>query len=396
VLILMPDSTASKTFSRWKGPAIIVEKRSPYSYLVELNGARHHIHANHLRKFYAQIDEIVWEPNVSSSIEDNDVNINATSCAIVYERDADFGPLHVVHSSVDERNRMLLPSQKIDLAALSHLSNSQRCELLEVLDRYPECFSEVPGFNGSVQHDIHVTSDFKPKRLKPYRVPESLKEEVGKQINRLLELGFIVPSKSEMASPIVCVLKGPEGKNGVRIATDFRFVNKYSLGDAFPLSDPADLIQKMGRARYISTFDAKSGYHQTMVNPSHRWLTAFVCDEELFEWVRTPFGLKGAGNTFVRMIQGVLQPVRQFTATFVDDTSVYSDDWKQHLLHLDRYLSTIRDAGLTLNLDKTSLAQSEVRFVGHIVGSGQRRADPRKVSTVLNMKIPETKRQFVR
>jgi hypothetical protein len=99
---------------------------------------------------------------------------------------------------------------------------------------------------------------------------------VSQQIKQLLDLGFIVPSKSEMASPIVCVSKGPDGKNGVRIATDFRYVNKYSLGDAFPLSDPSDLIQRIGQAKFISTFDAKSGYHQTMINPEHRWLIAFV------------------------------------------------------------------------------------------------------------------------
>jgi RNase H-like domain found in reverse transcriptase/Reverse transcriptase (RNA-dependent DNA polymerase) len=159
------------------------------------------------------------------------------------------------------------------------------------------------------------------------------------------------------------------------------------------LSDPTEILRKMGRARYINTFDAKSGYHQTIVNPLHRWLTAFVCDEGLFEWVCTPFGLKGAGNTFVHMLQGVLQPVRQFTATFVDDTCVYSDSWRQHLMHLDQYLSTIRDAGLTLNLTRSSLAQGEVRFLGHIVGSGQRRVDPQKVSTVHNLKVPATKRQ---
>ena len=34
------------------------------------------------------------------------------------------------------------------------------------------------------------------------------------------KLGIIKPSKSEMGSPIVCVLKGKDGKDGVRIATD--------------------------------------------------------------------------------------------------------------------------------------------------------------------------------
>jgi len=48
---------------------------------------------------------------------------------------------------------------------------------------------------------------------------------------------------------------------------------------------------------------------------------------------------------------------------------------------------------LTLNLKKCSFAQHEVKFVGHIIGSGQRRADPDKLSTVNEMKPPENKKQ---
>jgi ribosomal protein L21E len=61
VIILMLDSTASKTFSHWKGPATIVKNKSPYSYIVEINGARQYMHANHLRKFYTQVNEIVCD-----------------------------------------------------------------------------------------------------------------------------------------------------------------------------------------------------------------------------------------------------------------------------------------------------------------------------------------------
>ena len=111
------------------------------------------------------------------------------------------------------------------------------------------------------------------------------------------------------------------------------------------------------------------------------------------EWTRTPFGPKGAGYTFVRMLQRVLQPVNRFTASFVDDICVYSDEWHVHLEHVEQFLKTIKEAGLTLNLKKSSFAQSEVKFVGHLVGSGKRRADPSKLATVREMKVPVTKRQ---
>ena len=92
--------------------------------------------------------------------------------------------------------------------------------------------------------------------------------------------------------------------------------------------------------------------------------------------------MKGAGYTFVRMQQRVLQPINKFTASFIDDISVFSDEWHIHVQHVERFLQTIKEAGLTLNLKKSSFAQSEVKFVGHLVGSGKRRADPSKLATV--------------
>jgi hypothetical protein len=39
-------------------------------------------------------------------------------------------------------------------------------------------------------------------------------------------------------------------------------------------------------------------------------------------------------------------------------------------------LSNIRASGLTLNLSKSYFAKPEVKFIGHLVGSGHRRVDP--------------------
>jgi len=314
-------------------------------------------------------------------------------CAIIYEQDTDFGNVKTADSLEPPVADELLPSQKIDPAKLSHLTEQQQKELLAILDEFSGCFSDYPGFCNVVEHEIHVTKDFKPKRLRAYRVPESIKPEVEKQINDMLKLGIIKPSKSEMASPIVCVLKGKDGRDGVRIAVDYRYVNKYGIGDAYPMPDITELIQKVGQAKVISTFDAKGAYWQIGVRPDHQWLTAFVWDGGLYEFTRTPFGQKGSGNTFVRAVNIILQPIKQFTGSYVDDMSVFSDGWTQHLKHLKEFLHVIRDSGLTLNLKKCNFALSEVKFVGHIIGSGQRRADPEKVSAVKDMKTPETKKQ---
>jgi len=73
----------------------------------------------------------------------------------------------------------------------------------------------------------------------------------------MLQMGIIKRSSSQMASPIVCVLKGKDGKDGVRLAISYRYLNKYCLGDAFPTPNMDDLVQKIGQAHLISLFDAK-------------------------------------------------------------------------------------------------------------------------------------------
>ena len=286
VLVLLPDSTSSKVFSKWKGPAKIIEVRTPYSYIVELDGGqRQLLHANRLRKYHLRVDEVkcssvelfAW----SSSIVD-------CACAVIYEEDTEFGRIETIgskatveslrKSSLDVDDR--LPSQKIDSNRIGHLHVKQQRELFNVLDKYSECFSDKPGLCTIVEHEIPVAADFIPKRLPAYRIPENLKSSVNAQIKSLLDQGIIKPSKSPMSSPVVCVIKGQRPANGVitpdkvRVCVNYQYVNRYTIPDVTPLADIAEVIQRVGRSHYISLFDAKSGYHQLPVKTEDQWLTA--------------------------------------------------------------------------------------------------------------------------
>ena len=71
--------------------------------------------------------------------------MNVNQCAsVIYEHDHDFGDVKVIDTVNDIDN--LLSSQKIDIKKLAHSSEEQQRELLALLDKFPECFSEKPGF----------------------------------------------------------------------------------------------------------------------------------------------------------------------------------------------------------------------------------------------------------
>jgi hypothetical protein len=197
-----------------------------------------------------------------------------------------------------------------------------------------------------------------------------------------------------MASPVVAVLKGPSAKGVVRLTIDFRFVNLYTTGDAFVIPHLLDAIQKVGATSYISLFDARSGYWQLDVKAECKWLTVFAYEGGFYEWNRVPFGMKSSGNTFCRCVEIIVQPINHFCNPFVDDFSVCSDSWEQHLSHLCSFLCEIRKSDLTLSLNKCSLAKHEVRFVGHIIGSGKHRPDEEKLTTISDLAKPSTQKKI--
>ena len=211
VAILSSDSGSAKVYNRWQGPGTIIEIKSPYSCVVELDGRKRHVHANKMKKFNERIEQAL---------------IN--SCSVIFDKDEEFGSIDLVND-YQKGPDPPPPSSVIDPVKVAHLTEMERNQLFDVLDRYPTIFSDKPGFCSLVEHEIKISADFKPKRLRAYKVPELLKPEVERQIHEMLELGIIVPSDSAMASPVVCVLKGLNGQNGVRLAIDYRPVSYTHL-----------------------------------------------------------------------------------------------------------------------------------------------------------------------
>ena len=158
VLVLIPDTTASKLFSKWKGPATVVAVRSPYSYEVNLDGNVRHYQANHLRKYHVRVEFVLYDSSVYQFNVDNeclntdDVDVNA--CAVVYTSDREFGELEPIPTSLTSPSCHYLPSTKIDPNAIKHLMRSQQSESL---DCYSECFTVVPRYSNVVSHSNKPT-----------------------------------------------------------------------------------------------------------------------------------------------------------------------------------------------------------------------------------------------
>ena len=363
-VIILEKDHGSKTFARWQ-TGKIVKVLSPYSYIVALpNGSRRHLHANRLRKLV----------------------LNAYHIGVIYDKDTEFGDVKAAPTQCDTDK---LPSELVDISALKHLPDEQCARLLSLLDEFHVCFSNTPGLCTEIQHHIHTTSDFKPRQTRAYRVPELLKAEIECQVEELLRLGFIERSDSPMTSGVVCVIKPDKS---VRMCCDYRYLNSFTIPDAMPMQIISDCIHRVSQAKFITISDAKSGFWQVEIAPEDRWKTAFVTHHGEWQWKRMPFGLRNAPGTFVRLMHILLHPIRDSSDAYMDDAWTISDDFESHLIDLRKFLTVIRDSGLTLSIAKCKFAQMQVRFVGYIVGGGKFSPDPAKTEAISHMVLPQTKK----
>lgn len=97
----------------------------------------------------------------------------------------------------------------------------------------------------------------------------------------MLRNGFIVPSKSEWASPIALA---PKSDSTMRFCIDYRRVNAVTRRDAYPLPRLDDCIDSLGEARWFTTMHANPRFWQISVAPDDRKKTAFVTFAGLYEF----------------------------------------------------------------------------------------------------------------
>ena len=125
----------------------------------------------------------------------------------------------------------------------------------------------------------------------------------------MLENGIIEESSSDWASPIVLV---PKKDKSLRLCVDYRRLNAVSKVEAYPMPHIDELIDQLGRAKYISTIDLTRGYRQVPVAEEDRPKTAFVTPSGLYQFRVLPFWLSGAPASFQHLMDQLTAELPRF------------------------------------------------------------------------------------
>jgi hypothetical protein len=118
--------------------------------------------------------------------------------------------------------------------------------------------------------------------------------------------------------------------------------------------------------------------------------TALITKTGLYDWTVMPFGLKNATSTFTCTMSEVFKELRtRFLKVFMDDLNVHSENWGEHLQHLEAVLCKLREVNLKLNPSKCCFAAKTITFLGHRVSKEGIRPDPGKIEVVLHFPTPK-------
>ncbi|WVZ58204.1 hypothetical protein U9M48_008493 [Paspalum notatum var. saurae] len=150
--------------------------------------------------------------------------------------------------------------------------------------------------DGDIEFLIELLHGTAPIAMRQYRMAPIEHEEVKKNIEELLAKGYIRPSSSPWAFPVLLVEK--KDTDVKRMCVDYRALNQVTIKNKYPLPRIDDLFDQLQGACVFSKIDLRSGYHQLKIRPSDIPKTAFTTKYGLYEYTVMSFGLTNAPRLF--------------------------------------------------------------------------------------------------
>lgn len=268
------------------------------------------------------------------------------------------------------------------------LSVQQKECLDKLLEEMAAEIGKGLGRTSLIKHRID-TGDSLPIKHRQYPFAPPIMAELEKEIQDMLDNDVIEPSFSSWRSPVLLVKKS-SGKN--RLCLDSRQLNKVTVKDSYPLPRVTTILDSLKNARFLSTIDLRSAFWQIPLEEASKEKTAFgLAGKGLYQFKVMPFGLSNASQTQQRLMDRLF--TTEFESrifTYLDDIVICDDSFDGHLSSLSHVKNQLKEAGLTINLEKCVFARSSLKYLGYIVDKEGLRTDPDKVKAILDYPRPAT------
>ena len=169
-------------------------------------------------------------------------------------------------------------------------------EIWKVHEEYTNIFpSDLPKGLPPKRLDYEFKIDLEPDTKLVHRAIYKLSllelDEAKREIEYMLEHGFIRPPESPWGAP---VLFAPKKNGGLRFYIGYHWLNKKTIGNSYPLPLPKEMMDRLGGAQVFSKSDLKLWCWQVPIRKEDIPKTTFRTCWGLFEFLMMPFGVTNA------------------------------------------------------------------------------------------------------
>jgi hypothetical protein len=299
-----------------------------------------------------------------------------------------------IRSPTSEDLVLYLPSQDSTRSCAFAMMESPLKKIpvvCEYVDVFPDELLGMP-LDRDIEFAIELQPRTTPISKRPYQMPLAELAELKKQLQELLDKGFICPSTSPWGCPALFVKKKDES---LRLCIDYRPLNAVTIKNKYPLPRIDVLFDQLVGAKVFSKIDLRSSYHQIKIRASDIPKTALSTRYGLYEFLVMSFRLTNAPAYFMYLMNSVFMPeLDKFVVVYIDDILVYSKNEEEHASHLHVVPQRLRENRLYAKLSKCDFWLKEIKFLGHTISQAGIVVDPDKVQEVMNWKPPTTVRQI--
>ena len=261
-------------------------------------------------------------------------------------------------------------------------------------------------------HRIFLEDESRPVREAHRQLNPKVWEAVKEEILKWLNTEIIYPiSDSQCVSPVHVVLKkagvtdmmnkkGEEIQTRLltkwRVCIDYQKLNSATKKDHFPLLFIDQILDRLTLSSYFYFLDGYLGYNQIVIHPDDQEKTTFTCPFGTFVFKRMSFGLCNAPATFQRYMIAIFSDfLGNSLKVFMDDFSIFGNDFESCLAHLTKIVEVCVRKRLVLSWEKSHFIVREGVVLRHIVSGKGLEVDKAKIEVIQNLPLPSTVRDLM-
>jgi hypothetical protein len=232
-----------------------------------------------------------------------------------------------------------------------------------------------------------------PRSPRFWKNSPEMRNEVRKQLQKLLADNVVVPSTTSIVSNVLLV-KRPGMPGKFRFTVDLRQVNQATLPVKWCMPDVQNQLDRLKGCTIFGALDISQYYHQIELEIGSQYLTGFITEDGVYQYQRVPMGLTSACAWAQQELQKAIDadPVltKHNVRNYFDDIPIGAKTEAEFLEVLEALLALCQRFNLKINADKSVFGVDSITHVGFIVDSDGARVDPMRTQSFRDMATPSS------